>query len=75
MTKIRVVKPRNLFKPIAFEIEVETRDELLELYHRLTIGFSKIVKVSESGKPFPHSFTGMSKDVCFLLSDLLDNTT
>ena len=42
------------FKPIQIELTIESEDELLELWHRLNIGFHSVKdSSSDYRKPFP----------------------
>lgn len=52
--KITVEKTTE-FKPIKIELVIETKDELLELWHRLNVCPVKIAECSSSNRyhPFP----------------------
>lgn len=49
------------FKPIKITLVIESRDELMELWHRLDLAFSEVKNISNKEIYFPkeHCFMGL----------------
>ena len=66
-------KTKKLFEPFSFTMEVQTEEELLELYHRFNFPSGKLLKLYTDQVPPTWTFVSNNcEDVKSLLMSKLD---